>query len=297
MVCESDDDFEDAIGVELVMEELPRDGQRESELRDKALRAAEAEGLTLRTHDGRRNPERRGSFVGVREWPKGSSRVGRVVRSVDHRFYARRRAPGKEEVIYLGSFVTAEEAALAYARSVAADPPAPSGSTYHGTDMTAEEAVATAAEEGIELIPAAGSKSGFRGVSLVDDKARKHPFSVAISRNGILDHIGRFATAEEAALEYARAIGPTEAAKALERARLPRTSGSSIFHPGFVAPSVETREEVLRRAEALGLTLYRSPTNATGYKGVSKQRKNLAWRCTGNPTKQTRGGEYRRGWD
>ena len=93
---------------------------------------------------------------------------------------------------------------------------------------------------------------------------------VAISRGGHLIHIGKFATAEEAALEYVRAIGPVEAAKAAQEAQVPVGQTGSIFHPGFVPPIVESPEEVLRQAAAEGLRLHRAATSVTGYKGVTR---------------------------
>lgn len=266
-----DDGIDDAVEVEceLVDDEPEResDAQRESELSEQALRHADSEGLELKKTAGE-------SFVGVRPWPPRGKRLGPIHRGAGHQYFAVRRKPGTNEVVCLGSFVTAEEGALAYARSLAAHPPgAASASAYHGAGMTAEEAAATAANEGITLIRAPGTISGFKGVGFDVSKKKPYPYSVAISKGGVLKHIGRFLTAEEAALEYARAIGAAEAAKAVELAEVPQGSGS-IFHPGYAAPPVQTREEVLRQAAAEGLTLHGSDRHGSGFKGVHKQKQN-----------------------
>ena len=64
-----------------------------------------------------------------------------------------------------------------------------------------------------------------------------------------------------------------KAAKAVELAEVPQGSGS-IFHPGYAAPPVQTREEVLRQAAAEGLTLHCSDRYGSGFKGVYKQEQN-----------------------
>jgi len=280
VVAESDvDDEEDAITLAsdaVLIQEPPRDLEREAELRAEALRAAAAEGLTLKMVDRANDPH----FVGVRRWPARQQWRDSVMREPGHQFFAQRRK-GQDAPECIGSFVTAEEAALAYARSLAARPPGVSGGAekpaFHGNDLTAADAIAAAQQAGITLIRAPGTRSGFKGVSYDDSKPKRHQYSVAISRNGCLVHIGRFLTAEEAALEYARAIGPEEAAKAAKLAEVPVATGT-IFHPGYVPPSVQTAEEVLRQAEAEGLTLFKNTNSVTGFKGVCKQKKNCKQR-------------------
>ena len=76
-----------------------------------------------------------------------------------------------------------------------------------------------------------------------------------MKRGGKLVYLGAFATAEEAALSYARAQAAVAAAAAPP------------------APPPMTAEEALRQAEAEGLTLLKSDGSSTGYKGVCLDRK------------------------
>ena len=115
--------------------------------------------------------------------------------------------------------------------------------------LTAEEAREAAEKEGLQLVPAPGSKTGFKGVSR-GGKSAKKPFQ-AVRGNKSL---GYFATAEEAALAYARHIGAESSAKAAAR----------------VAPRpVMTGEEAAQAAEAEGLTLAKAEGTKTGFKGVN----------------------------
>ena len=114
------------------------------------------------------------------------------------------------EKVYLGCcFSTAEEAALAYARTPeaqveAAHPkPAP---------LTAEEAVAQAAAEGLKLEPSDRCASGYRGVKVEGSRYRA-------MRDGKQVHPGCFSTAEEAALAVARAVACTDSSPPLAAAK------------------------------------------------------------------------------
>jgi hypothetical protein len=87
--------------------------------------------------------------------------------------------------------------------------------------MTLEEAEAIAARDGLVLVP---SKTGYKGVNLKEGRfqARSKGY-----------YIGTYATPYEAALEYARHIGPQQAAaeKATAMARRPtllETAAGSI---------------------------------------------------------------------
>ena len=79
--------------------------------------------------------------------------------------------------------------------------------------MTAAEAHAAAAAEGLSLVPAENS-TGFKGVSRYTSSVSK-PFQVTLCHDGRNKFLGRFATAEEAALAVARFIGPEGVAAAL----------------------------------------------------------------------------------
>ena len=114
----------------------------------------------------------------------------------------------------LGSFATAEEAALAVARflgpagvAAALTPPAP-----EPAPMTATEAHAAAAEEGLSLLRAENA-TVFKGVSR--DKNPSKPFKAHLYHGGRQKHLGYFATAEEAAVAVTRFLGPEGVAAAL----------------------------------------------------------------------------------
>ena len=118
---------------------------------------------------------------------------------------------------YLGIFATAEEAALAVARflgpegvAAALAPPAPPAA--EPAPMTAAEAHAAAAAEGLALLRAENA-TGFKGVSRSNTISK--PFKAELWRAGRKRNLGYFATAEEAALAVARALGPEVVASAL----------------------------------------------------------------------------------
>ena len=120
--------------------------------------------------------------------------------------------------------------------------------------MTVAEALAAAAEEGLALLRAENNATGFKGVSHNNDSASK-PFRAHLWHNGRNKSLGRFATAEEAALAYARHLGPEGVAAALV--------------PPAPKPAPMTAAEAHAAAEQEGLTLVRAE-NATGFKGVSR---------------------------
>ena len=124
--------------------------------------------------------------------------------------------------------------------------------------MSAAEAHAAAASEGLELLRAENA-TGFWNVGL--KKRASKPFQAKLMRDGRTNFLGFFATAEEAALTVARFLGPEGVAAALA--------------PPAPAPAPMTEAEALAAAEAEGLTLLRSenPTNSrnpTGFKYVSR---------------------------
>ena len=69
--------------------------------------------------------------------------------------------------------------------------------------LTAAEAVATAEAEGLTLQRSGNNQSGFRG-SQVYPGCPPKPFEARVTRGGTQVSLGSFATAEEAALQYAR---------------------------------------------------------------------------------------------
>jgi hypothetical protein len=262
VACESDDFDDDVELLPIDAVEAEEIGDEEKlHLREEALAAAAAEGLTL--HTGSKG------FVGVHPWAKRGYRLGGMTRGPGHGFYVRANSYAHGHY-YLGSFVTAEEAALCYARN-APDPARKQARAEKlAQAMTAEEAKLAASDEGLVLVPAPGTRSGFKGVSYQDDQ--KHaaaPYSVGVCRAARIVKLGSFVTAEEAALHYARFIGPEEAAKAAKAAE-GQSPSECIFHPGCVNPSAygETAEESLQLAADEGLTFEPASTTGSGYRGV-----------------------------
>ena len=163
-------------------------------------------------------------------------------RSKDRPFVAQVTQDGR--VLTLGCFSTAEEAAMCVARSpkgqamaverAAAAPP-----------LTRQEARQQAQAEGLTLLV---GRIGFRGVYYQPGKLKE--FVARVKRSGKLVTLGRFVTAEEAALCVART--PEGRAVAAERAA--------------AAPSL-TSEEARQQAQAEGLTL-RLADNKSGFLNV-----------------------------
>ena len=161
-------------------------------------------------------------------------------------YQARVRRSGKD--VALGSFATAEEAALCVARSperraVAAERAA------SAVPLTSEEARQQAQAEKLTLI-AAENRTGYYGVYL-NKPGQPKPYLARVQHGGKNVCLGTFATAEEAALCLARS--PEGQAIAAERA---------------AAPQPLTSEETRQQAQAEKLTL-RVAKSKTGYYGVS----------------------------
>jgi len=155
--------------------------------------------------------------------------------------------------VHLGRFATPEEAALHLARASAAQaaaaaPPEP--------PITSKEAVRQAEAEGLTLLRS-DSSSGYKGVTFNSNRNLAKPYQAHVYRGrskvafGTKVYLGHFATAEEAALCYARS---------------PEAQTAAAAPP---APPPMTAEEALRQAEEEALTLLRSGSSSTGYKGVA----------------------------
>ena len=115
----------------------------------------------------------------------------------------------------------------------------------------ARQGLRQAEAEGLTLQPR-NNMTGFKGVHF--KSGRSKPYEAQVCRGGKNVHLGRFATAEEAAPCYARDI----AVNGLSAAAAAR----------MAAPAALTAEEALRQAEAEGLALQPSKSR-TGFKGVS----------------------------
>ena len=204
---------------------------------------AEAEGLTLLVADNTTG------YFGVNLAKPGQPKPyqARVVRG------------GKK--VHLGSFATAEEAALCIARS--SEGKAAAKRAAAAGPLTSEEARQQAEAEGLTLLKA-DNKAGYYSVHLAYP-GRPKLYQVRVSRGG---HLGMFATAEEAALCVARSPEGQAAAKKAAGA-LPLTSeevgrrgARSLKHkelPGcrehmltaVGARSVEEEEEAAAAEEAV----------------------------------------------
>eukprot|EP00964_Phaeocystis_antarctica_P009841 scaffold5346_cov51-Phaeocystis_antarctica.AAC.1 len=103
--------------------------------------------------------------------------------------------------VYLGTFATAAEAALAYART-----PEAQAEAAKPAPLTAVEAVAQAAAEGLKLEPSTRT-AGYKGVSYMGDRSR---YRAQVTRAGKQVSLGYFVTAEEAALAFTRADARTD---------------------------------------------------------------------------------------
>ena len=132
--------------------------------------------------------------------------------------YLARVSRGGKKVL-LGSFATAEEAALRIARSpegqaAAKRPAAPS-------PLTSEESRQQAEAEGLTLLKA-DNKTGYFGVYHQPGKTK--PYNAQVRRSGKIVSLGCFVTAEEAALCVARTPEGQAAAQKAAAAAPPLTS-------------------------------------------------------------------------
>ena len=154
---------------------------------------ADAEGLTLRKADNKTG------YFCVNLHKPGQPKP----------YQARVRRGGKQ--VSLGSFATAEEAALCVARSPEGQ--AAAAKKAAAAPLTSEEARQQAEAEGLTLLKAK-NKTGYFGAYL-NKPVQPKPYQAKVRRGGKEVHLGRFATAEETALCVARS---PEGRAAAERA-------------------------------------------------------------------------------
>ena len=153
---------------------------------EEAVAQAAAEGITL---------ERSSCASGYK-----GVRIGVRRESFGIRYEAQVRRARKQ--VFLGSFATAEEAALAYTRTPEAQAEA---AKPKPTSLTAKEAVAQAAAEGFTL-QRSNCASGYKGVEVaarVDCAYERYRAKVSFAGKPVF--LGCFDTAQEAALAVARA--------------------------------------------------------------------------------------------
>ena len=162
----------------------------------------------------------------------------------------------------LGKFATAEQAALACARAraqAASGAQKVAGQEEEDEDdgdedeeedegLTAMEALRQASVEGLTL-ERSDSATGFVGVSASGQRYRAR---IGVDRT----HLGTFATAEEAALAFARAAAA-------------EGNDDDDDDDGGMSEDATAPGEALRQAAAEGLEIERSDKNSTGFKGVS----------------------------
>eukprot|EP00964_Phaeocystis_antarctica_P101061 scaffold66583_cov64-Phaeocystis_antarctica.AAC.3 len=153
------------------------------------------------------------------------------------------------KMVHLGSFVTAEEAALCIARSPEGQAAAAEAAERAAAPppLTSEEARQQAQAEGLTL-RVAESKTGYLGVA--HKPGRPKPYQAELRRGGKKVTLGSFVTAEEAALCIART-----------------PEGQAAAQWAAAAPVPLTSEEARQQAQAEGLVL-RVADNKTGYFGV-----------------------------
>ena len=162
-------------------------------------------------------------------------------------YHSEVRRGGK--LVHLGSFVTAEEAALCFARSPEGQAAAAKRATAV-VPLTSEEARQQARAEELTL-RVAETKTGYFGVHHKFGKPK--PYTAQVRCGSKMVYLGSFVTAEEAALFVARS--PEGQAVAMAGAKR------------AAAPPPLTSEEAQKQAQAEGLTL-RVSDNQTGYFGV-----------------------------
>jgi hypothetical protein len=190
---------------------------------EEARRQAQAEGLTLRVADNT------AGYFGVNLNHPGKSKP----------YHAQVWRGGK--MVTLGTFATAEEAALYVARSpegqeaakrAAAPPPAP--------PLTSEEARQQAQAEGLTLL-VADNTAGYFGV--YHQPGRPKPYQAQVRRGGNTVHLGSFSTTEEAALCIARSPEGRAAAERAASAPPSRRSEEEGQGPPPARPSRSVLKE------------------------------------------------------
>ena len=174
-----------------------------------ALQQAQAEKLTLLV------AENKSGYCGVNLAKPGQLKP----------YQARVWRGGKK--VHLGSFATAEEAALCVARTPEGQAAAAERAAA-AAPLTGEEARQQAQVEKLTLL-AADNSSGYFGVHL-NNPGKPKPYQARVRHGGKDVHLGMFATAEEAALCVARTpegrAAARRAAAAEGQGTLPRRRGS-----------------------------------------------------------------------
>ena len=141
---------------------------------------------------------------------------------------------------------------------------------------------AAADAEGLSLVHAPGTETGFKGVYC----RRQHGQSAATEgailyfevkvwgrRARKMYFLGEhFATAAEAALGYARHLGPMESSRQANASIRPGTAAQAEGTDAATFAPAMTREQVMAAAEREGLTITPDRRYANGFRGVSEVR-------------------------
>jgi len=211
------------------------------------------------------------SFEGFELVPSSKNKTGfKGVTQKKDRYAVHTWENGK--ACQLAVFDTPEEAALCYSRHIGAERAAAEAaaarrpvfiprtefaivaeslSDQDGAGIVSPWVAAAAAAEGLTLIRSGRTTTGFKHVTQnMPTGTHAKPFQLRVSVEGKVINGGYYATADEAALAYARRIGPAASAREAKRDE-------------WLTPA-----QVLAIAEAEGLVLERS-NNVTGFRFVS----------------------------
>jgi len=193
---------------------------------EEARQQAQAEGLTLLVAGNTTG------YFGVRQHPgRPKPYEARVKRG--------------DKMVHLGSFVTAEEAALCVARSPEGQ--AAEEKVAAAAPLTSEE-VRQQAQAGGLTLRVADNSTGYFGVCHDQrSKSKLRPYEAQVTHGGKKVHLGRFATAEEAALSIARSPEGQASAQRAAAAPLPLTSDDD----GGDATGEEGEEETVEVLDAV----------------------------------------------
>ena len=137
--------------------------------------------------------------------------------------------------------------------------------------LTADEARAAAAAEGLELVPSRprhgqSAVTGFKGVYIHHGR-----YAAMVREKGKLCSLGHFATPEEAALTYARHTLGTEEEAPMEKSRVAELMAKTSVAELTAVQVLAMADKSLAAAAAEGLELVPS-SNETGFKCVAKNK-------------------------
>ena len=162
---------------------------------------------------------------------------------------------------HLGTCRTAMEAALLYARYLGPLSSAAAAEKEAALDtspISDAEVQKRAEAQGLTLVPSRRS-TGYQGVQFLEGRTSK-PYRAQVgSKVGRIKILGYFKTAAEAALCYARHLGPAKSA-----------SAATGREPAVTVSDANALKKAHKLAAKEGLTLIMSQQNKTGYLKVTK---------------------------